>query len=193
MEKLPPNLPLDGSLSIGEMLPDPSAIDGRKLGKQMIKDIGARYRQIQGLKPGSTSIRTPEAIEEIIERLKMGETLSSILLDYHLPKTSTFWNWCQADDVLNDRVKEAQAIGQRALKDLVLDIAAGGSFSTGDTRRDELLIKAIDRNASQRNRGEFGEQSKVSVEHHIPTVVLPTIALPSSQEHSDDPDYDPEA
>jgi hypothetical protein len=170
------------------MLPDPALIDQRKLGKVIIKDIGARYRQIVGLKPGSSSIRTDEMIEEILERLIMGESMASILISEHLPAPRTMWNWCRDDEKLDQDIKWAQAMGQRMLKDITPDIAAGGVFSTGDARRDELLIKVIEKNASQRNRAEFGE--RVQVDHARVNINLPAWSMKVETKALGDPEED---
>lgn len=86
----------------------------------------------------------------------MGDALASIMSDTHMPSIRAFYNWCRNDDALNDEYRWAQALGQRTLKDFTYDIAMGGIYNTGDVRRDELLIKVMDKNASQRNRAEFG-------------------------------------
>jgi len=189
--KTPSKPSLDGSLTVEDLSKmSPPAVSA--MGKQAIRDIGARYRQIVGLKPGSSSIRTPEMITELLERLIMGESVTSICCSDHMPALTTLWYWCRADEKLDDDYKWAQAMGQRTLKDLEVDIASGGVFSTGDARRDELLIKVIDKNASQRNRAEFGE--RVQVEHSRVVVNMPdwavsvasSVASPPPEDAGDD-------
>ena len=162
---------LDGTRSIAEMVPAPCRGGDLGLGKQAIKDVGARYRQIVGLKPGGSSIRTVEMIDELIQRLLLGESATSISCDTHMPALSTLWYWCRADPKLDSEIKWAQTLGQRLLIDITQDIAAGGTFSTGDARRDELLVKTITANAAKRNRKEFGD--RVQVDHATVTVMLP--------------------
>lgn len=177
---------LDGSLTIAEIVPSLSSNAQMVLGKQSIKDIGARYRQIIGLKPGSSSIRTVEMIEEMVERLILGESMTSILVSPHMPAPRTIWGWCRDDPALDEEVKWATAMGQRLLKDVTTDIAAGGIFSTGDARRDELLIKVIEKNASQRNRREFGD--RVQVDHKSVVVNLPQWSTEVSSKQDADED-----
>ncbi len=165
----------DGTRSIAEIAEAHPGVPMVKLGKETIKDAGRRLAQIQGLKPGSSSIRSPEMIEEILTRLSIGETLTSITCDTTMPAISTLWGWCDKDEDLANAIKRAQAKGQRTLADLRLDIAAGGTFSTGDRARDELLIKAINANIAQRNRAEFGE--KLQVEHSRVVVNMPDWAV----------------
>ncbi|RZF59022.1 hypothetical protein EWE75_24105 [Sphingomonas populi] len=171
MEVPTPSLPpLDGTQTIAE-LAKISPITLAAMGKQSIKDMSNRRRQIEGLKPGSSSIRTVEMIEEIVDRLRGGETLTSILKDTHLPRVTTLWNWREADEALDQRIKRAQAQGQHTLADERLDIALGCSISTGDTYRDSLVIKTINANIAQRNRAEFGE--RVQVDHASVVINLP--------------------
>lgn len=151
----------DGTKTVAEIVEAHAGVPMIALGKETIFDIGKRLAQISGLKPGRSSIRTPEMIDEILERLANGQTLTTITSDPHMPAHSTFWYWCDADADLASKVKAAQAVGQRVLADARLDIAAGGLFSTGDARRDEMLVKAINANIAQRNRSEFGEKVQV--------------------------------
>lgn len=195
----PPNPPLtppatidgaDGTRTIGEIVADGPGNPVLKLGKQSIKDAGRRLAQIHGLKPGSSSIRSKEMIEEMLTRLNNGETITSILCDVHMPAPRTLWNWCDADEGLSNAIKKAQAQGQRALADIRMDIAAGGTFSTGDARRDDLLIKAINANIGQRNRAEFGE--RVQVDHQRVNVMLPDWAVAISTKPLEAPDDTPD-
>jgi hypothetical protein len=142
MKEDAPTTPLTGALTVAEIVKD-NPLKLVTLGKTNIADLGARLRQIAHLKPGGVSIRTDEMIAALLDRLMCGETLTSILTDPSMPGVSTFWGWCKRDADLDRDVKEAQAIGQRVLADLRLNIAQGGEFSTGDPRRDELVIKTI--------------------------------------------------
>lgn len=157
-----PTTPLTGALTVAEIVQN-NPLKMAQMGKTCIADLGARLRQIAALKPGGSSIRTVEMIDSLLDRLMSGETITSILTDPAMPGVSTFWGWCQKDSDLDRRVKEAQAIGQRTLADMRMNIAAGGEFSTGDPRRDELLIKAINANIAQRNRQEFGERQQIDI------------------------------
>lgn len=162
MKEDAPTAPLTGALTVAEIVKD-NPIKLVTLGKTNIADLGARLRQIAHLKPGGVSIRTDEMIAALLDRLMCGETLTSILTDPSMPGVSTFWGWCKRDADLDRDVKEAQAIGQRVLADLRLNIAQGGEFSTGDPRRDELVIKTINANLAQRNRAEFGERQQIDI------------------------------
>lgn len=184
---------LDGSRTIEELTLDKTRGELSELGKRTIKDLGNRMRQIAGLKPGSTSIRTSAMIDEIIERLEYGETLASIHVDSHMPAVGTLHNWRSADPDLDARITLAEQRGQNILADLRMDIALGGHFSTGDARRDELVVKTINTNISQRNRAKFGE--RVQVDHARVTVNLPVWSIKVSktvQALEDHSEADPE-
>jgi len=127
----PPKFPLNGSLTIAEIVGEPSAAVSSRLGKQTIMDIGARYRQIAALKPGSSSKRAKKMIDGLIERLLTGESITFVTLHQHMPAISTLWYWCCKDEWLDSEIKWAQAMGQQLVKDLTLKIAAGGTFSAG--------------------------------------------------------------
>lgn len=165
----------DGSRTVAEIAETLPGVAGVALGKQSIKDAGRRMAQIRGLKPGSSSIRSTFMIEEILTRLTDGETITSITCDPHMPAPRTLWGWCDRDEKLAADIASAQARGQRVLADLRLNIAAGGEFSTGDARRDEILIKAINSNLAQRNRAEFGDRIAVDQTVSVAPVMLPII------------------
>ncbi|THD35693.1 MAG: hypothetical protein E7773_10120 [Sphingomonas sp.] len=194
IERSKPVVPdADGTRSLAEIA---DAADGVTnpiqmvaLGKQAIRDIGKRLAQIQGLKPGGTSIRTAEIVEEIIERLKTGETLTSITCDPRMPSQSALWNWRDADEELEDRIVRAQAKGQHTLADARLDIALGGPTSTGDRLRDKLVIDTINANIAQRNRAEFGEKIAVTAQHTLMPYSVPMTLIPSDVVK---PENDPE-
>ncbi len=119
---------------------------------------------------GAPTVRTEAIIQDILERLSCGETLTSITADAEMPAHSTLYLWTNADPELDQAIARASAYGQRVLMDATLDIAAGGRFSTQDPRRDELLIKAITTIAAKRNRADFGD--KLTVDQRIINITL---------------------
>jgi hypothetical protein len=147
--------------------------------KRLVRDIGSRLREIANLKPGSSTIRTPAMIAEIIDRLRSGETLLSITCDPHICSHATIHNWMDVDADLDASVQKAREIGAQVIFDARMDVALAGAFSTGDRLRDELVIKVMGDTAAKRNRNAFGDRSIVDVTHSIAPVMLPTIALPT--------------
>lgn len=145
--------------------------------KSLVRDIGARMRQLSGLKVKET-YRTPEIVAEIVDRLRSGETLLSISSDPNMPGHSTIHDWMGADPELKATINEAREVGTHALYDATIDIAFGGPFSTGDRLRDELVVKTLQHTASRRNPSQFGERLAIEASHSIAPVMLPAIALP---------------
>ncbi|SEJ87288.1 hypothetical protein SAMN05518849_11668 [Sphingobium sp. AP50] len=176
--KDPPSV-LDGTLTVEELSAIKAADQVSVMGKQTIRDIGARARQIAGLKPGSKTIRTPELIDEIVDRLRYGEALASIASDPTMPAYTTIWNWREADPDLDSLIRRSEAVGQHFLVDIQQDIALAGVFSTGDRLRDEFLNRTIDKNVGRRNRAEFGE--RVQVDQSPVVINLPDWAIRVSQ------------
>lgn len=187
----PPKPALTGTRTVAEIVQDdPQHI--ATYGKQSIEDIGMRVAQISGLKPGSSSIRTKAMINEILERLIMGQSLTAISFLKHMPARSTLAYWMRDDPVLRDDIRWAESEGQEVLADIRTNIAMKGIFASQDPRYDEMLIRAINVNIGQRNRARFGERQSVTVEHTLPSVVLPGIALPSANGIEDDDPEDDE-
>ena len=57
------------------------------------------------------SIRTEDIINEILERVSTGETLTSICQDFHMPTLRALLKWCVRDNVLDDRMHRARIRG----------------------------------------------------------------------------------
>lgn len=68
-------------------------------------------------KPRPTK-KTPEVIEEVLERVGNGETLMSIFEDDHLPSRIAFWAWCNKDKELDDLVFRAIRRGKLVHADI---------------------------------------------------------------------------
>ena len=90
-------------------------------------------------KPRPTK-KTPEVIEEVLERIGNGETLVSIFEDNHLPSRIAFWHWCNADKELDDLVFRAIRRG----KLVHADIAANAQMKimAGDHDDDPKTLQA---------------------------------------------------
>ena len=139
-------------------------IEARKraqAGKSALADVGAKIRNLANLKMGSETIRTPEMIDAIVMRLLDSETMLSISTDPDMPALSTLHEWMKNDRALASLLDWARSEGTHGLVDAQLDIAQGGTLSTGDTERDAMLIKAIQYVASKRNRAAFGDKVEV--------------------------------
>jgi hypothetical protein len=138
--------------------------------KRLVRDIGARMRQLAGLKPGSVSIRTEAMIAEIIDRLRSGETLLSITTDTHIAGHSTVHEWIDADPSLGEAINRAREVGAQLLFDARIDVALGGAFSTGNLARDDVVIKVLGDTAAKRNAAAFG--NKLQVDQRVVNITL---------------------
>lgn len=90
-------------------------------------------------KPRPTK-KTPECIDEVLERIGNGETLVSIFEDEHLPSRIAFWKWCNTDHELDNLVFRAIRRG----KLVHADIAANAQMKimAGDHDADPRTLQA---------------------------------------------------
>ena len=107
------------------------------------------------------SIRTDEMVEEIIDRIAAGESLLAISQDDHMPSYVTIQRWRMKDPELAARIDEAYSWGTEAHGDAMIDVALGGPMSTGDVKRDRLVIDAIKWRNSKLNAPKWGEKLEV--------------------------------
>lgn len=72
----------------------------------------------------------------------MGETLTSICRDEHMPATSAVREWRSTDAELYGNIACARELGFDAIAERTQEIARGTSVeSTGDVQRDKLIIE----------------------------------------------------
>jgi hypothetical protein len=129
-------------------------------------------REATRAKMGQPTVRTPEKVEEILDRIACGEALVNICQDPHLPGYSTFNRWQRDDPELLRQVDIAYEFHARTMDDLADGILAGGVGSTGDFKRDEARVAHLRYRLGKLNRRRFGD--KVQVEHSIqPIFILP--------------------
>ena len=80
-------------------------------------------------KAGRPSMRSPEVVEELIERLSAGEAMVTICADAHMPHTTTVLRWMDADDELAARcarAREQQAeVHHAAMDKIERDVLSG--------------------------------------------------------------------
>lgn len=105
---------------------------------------------------GRPSLRTPEIIEEIIERLSAGEPMAWICRDPHMPAVRTVTSWMDADEALSASIARARELGGDAIAADALAIADDGS---NDTIEGE--------NGSERMNGEWVARSRLRVETRL--------------------------
>ncbi|MBP6748414.1 MAG: hypothetical protein KA144_02140 [Xanthomonadaceae bacterium] len=69
------------------------------------------------------TIRTAEIENEVVDRLTAGEPLAAVLRSPGMPKPSTWYDWCAADEALSGRVARARTHGADAIAADCLEIA----------------------------------------------------------------------
>lgn len=136
----------------------------------MLKNLYA----VRGIQPVKL---TPEVLEEIIERLWTGETLSGICMDSHIPAYKNLMKWMELHPDVEAMIEKAKMKGTHALVDAMVDIANGGYLSTGDATRDAELIKLIKWVLGKRNT-YYSENIKITHETEQRVFVLPEGIIP---------------
>lgn len=72
---------------------------------------------------GRPTIRTPEIVDQILERVTAGEPLAQVLRSEGMPKPSTFYLWLEKDEDLSGRFARAREFGADAIAVEALRIA----------------------------------------------------------------------
>lgn len=121
-------------------------------------------------RPGQPTKRTPEVVEEILDRIACGEALHAICQDEHLPGYSTFNRWCREDAELLTEVDIAYEFHARTMDDMADSILAGGPGSTGEFRRDEARVGHLRYRLGKLNR-RFREKQQIDVVQHQPVIL----------------------
>lgn len=85
-------------------------------------------------KIGRPSGRTPEIVNEIIERLSNGEPLARICADDHMPHFSTVWRWEEADEEFRNLSARAREHGTHFMADDCIRIADDPVLDPQDKR-----------------------------------------------------------
>lgn len=121
---------------------------------------------------GRPSRRSPEIIDEIIERLSTGEPLRQICRDEHMPHWNTVYDWTDADAELSGRIARARDKGEEAILQQCLEIAdqpppltAMGSTDSGAVQHQKLRIETRLKLLAKWNPRKWGE--KVDLNHGV--------------------------
>lgn len=87
------------------------------------------------------TIKSDVVVEEVINRLSVGETLTAICADDHLPSIRSFQMWCAADSELDDQVHRARIRGTLIQADEAVD--AQRAVIAGKTGVDPKCVQAV--------------------------------------------------
>lgn len=126
--------------------------------------------EVKGIQPTKL---TPEILEEVIERLWTGETLSAICMDDHIPAYKNLCKFMENHPDVEAMIEKAKVRGTHALVDAMVDIVSEGYLSTGDKMRDAELVKVVKWIIGKRNHAYYGDQIKVTHESEQMVFVLP--------------------
>lgn len=72
---------------------------------------------------GRPSLKTPELVKAICDRLSQGEPMTWICRDDGMPNPSTVWDWQQADPDVAQAIAHARERGEEAIAEQCLEIA----------------------------------------------------------------------
>lgn len=71
--------------------------------------------------PAPASEWTDDLVEELIERMESGETITAITKDPRMPSAATLWRWEDKQDELGERITRARERGYQARADAIMD------------------------------------------------------------------------
>ncbi|WP_188064116.1 hypothetical protein [Sphingobium sp. KCTC 72723] len=117
--------------------------------------------------------RTEKLENAILSRLACGESLIAICQDPKMPARQTVMTWMTLDPEFEAMMDDAYKWKARYFGEAILDVAEGGTLSTGDIRRDELKIKALMWLAGKYNRRLFGDAVEVAHKHEGLQINMP--------------------
>lgn len=90
---------------------------------------------------GRQTTATPEAKQEILDRLTVGEPLADICRDDHMPAVRTVSSWKKLDPAFDADFAQAREDGHDAIAARTRHTARGTGESSGDVARDKLIIE----------------------------------------------------
>lgn len=101
-------------------------------------------------------------INEICERLAVGESLASIVRDPRMPSWGTVYAWRDRDPETVERFRHAREVGEEALASRLRLVAKGEEgFSSGDPQRDKLIIDTDFKLLAKMNPRKWGESTQL--------------------------------
>ena len=117
------------------------------------------------------TLRTPEIVDDVIERISKGETLASICRTPGYPATRTFYDWVEADEELSARFARARKVGFDAIADETIAIAdmppayaqteGGSRIDAADIQHRKLQIETRLKLLAKWDPKRYGDQVQV--------------------------------
>lgn len=103
-----------------------------------------------------------EIIEEICERLELGEALVRICKDSRLPSAAAVVEWQQSDPLIGERIARAREVGEDNIAANMRSVARGEEgYATGDVQRDKLIIDTDFKLLAKFNPKRWGESTQL--------------------------------
>jgi hypothetical protein len=112
-------------------------------------------------------LQTPEIIDEILQGLAEGRTLSELCKAPHLPTPSTVARWARdVESPFSEQYRGAREVGAMILFDKLLDRAAGPEAKDDPVQiqRDKLFVDTAKWGLSKLLPARFGEKVQVTGE-----------------------------
>jgi len=128
---------------------------------------------------GRSSIKTPEIVEELIERLSAGEPLARICADDHMPHFSTVWRWEDDDEEFRKLSTRARSHGTHFMADDCIRIADDPILEPADKKvRIDTRLRLI----GKWNAKVYGDKALIGSDPDNP---LPSNILVSFRKNSE--------
>lgn len=109
---------------------------------------------------GRPSVKTEAVVDEIIERLAMGQPLAQICKDEHMPAFSTVWRWEDSDAEFRKLSARAREHGTHFMADDCIRIADDRSLEPQDKKvRIDTRLRLI----GKWNAKRYGDASMVKL------------------------------
>ena len=117
---------------------------------------------------GRPSIRTPELVDEILDRVGKGEPLAVICREEGKPHPTTFRDWANADPELSLRFARAREEGEDAIAHGLRSVARGGAGSSGEVARDKLIVDTELKLLAKFNPKRWGDRTTLAGDPEAP-------------------------
>tara|TARA_R110002110_G_C13214352_1_gene696712 strand:- start:47 stop:601 length:555 start_codon:yes stop_codon:yes gene_type:complete len=109
------------------------------------------------------TIRTSEMIDEILDRISVGETMTSICKDDRLPTIRALMKWLRKDKELDDQMHRARVRGTLIQADEAVD--AQRSVIAGTTGVDPKCVQAVVTAANNMGHQANAKLSKIDTRY----------------------------
>lgn len=142
--------------------------DGRTVMGEALPGLVNQMMEATQARPGQPTKRNPELIEEMCLRLARGMSLLMLCLCDDMPGYSTVMRWQREDSTLLDQFNAARKMTAYTIDEMNELIARGvAPYSTGDFRRDELMVSINNQRKRSLNRDRFDDKQTIDLNSTI--------------------------